>query len=133
LWFALQRAIVLENPPVMPNGGRPLVVILDRWVWSNAVAAATSPQTRMQYAIWGTTEGEKAGISRDVKTILLTAPLDVLLARHVARGEAAPGRLAELHQEYQVLARNHGWPVISTDCPGVAASDSIYKIVMGWL
>lgn len=136
LWFALQRAILVENPPAMPDGSAPAVIVLDRWFWSNVVAAATLPATEFdRHAIYSVVESERQALARvtNVKTILLRASPDELLKRHERRGEAAPQQLYEIAMEYAALGQLNGWPTLFTDGDAGVVEAEAYSIVRRWL
>ena len=133
--FAAQRAAA-----TMPRKGE--VFIADRWFWSTRVEALTrGVPDATQNAMLALVVAERAeydgrvarGELRPMRTILLDAPTKVLEARTTQRDGKVHPNLAAIRSEYLSLAKNLGWPVVSTDCPIEEAAAKATKIIDEWV
>lgn len=118
------------------------VILCDRWFWSTRVEALTrGVPDATQNAMLALVVAERAeydgrvarGELRPMRTILLDAPTKVLEARTTQRDGKVHPNLAAIRSEYLSLAKNLGWPVVSTDCPIEEAAAKVTKIIDEWV
>jgi len=114
LHFAAARARLVAVLRAAP----PAVLIVDRWVTSTtADALAMDPGTERTQLL-GLAHAEAQGLPREHLVAVLDASEESLRWRLRARGEAVSvQRAARIQREREVyarLARERGWPVVST-------------------
>lgn len=128
LHYAQERAAFARRmriPPCEPVS----VVVCDRWLYSTSVASlAPAITTLTRQAMVLLVDAEDRALPC-VHTILLDAPLEVVAARMVARGEMVPDHLAYSQAAYRVMAESLRWPVVSTDRDAAAVTRELVAIV----